>query len=215
MWLALQQLGAVPPDAPTPREIASSGEMLRDAEQAMLARGDFQIDAEGAQRLAGGVAAVIQPAVVPDAVCVVTITGVQQGEPTRTVCFSRAAQRFVINWVNGAEHHMLLYAPEDAAAAAWQHLASICDTNVDESKTSDNASTQTVEHAMKQARQTVLLMCIQDVQSAKQRSSALSWFVSEQTVWLIEQQEFDQLPQQISRNHLSDVVQTFIGQILK
>jgi hypothetical protein len=214
--LILRQLGAVPLEADPPTEIVASDDVLHNAERALLARGDIQIDAEGVERLGSAVESIVRPVVFPDVACIVNIADVlTQGEFARITCFSRASQTFVISWVDNAQqHHFQVYRPDDAPAAAWDYLSQVCDLNVDAPSASVNGNRSEIERAMAQAKQTVLLMLITDVQSAEQCSSALSWFVSGRSAWLIEQQgTIDQPPHPASRNDLSRAAQAFVAQM--
>lgn len=205
VWLALQELGVVSSNLPLDGSVEPSGELLNLTEK---------VNRSNVSQLS--ISNIIRTTAFPDRVCIITIRTARNEESAQTLCCSYAAQHFIVSWVDSTNvHHFHEYALENVAAAVWQHLRNFCDLDIDGDHTNVGAERAALEHAMQRARQTVLLILIKDVQSAEQRSSALSWFVSDRSAWLIEQQKDQRLPQQIGPSSLSNVVQTFVDEMIR
>jgi len=215
IWLILQALGAAPPEMVAPSELAPSADAVRLAEQSLIHQGVLGIDAKAGSRLSAEIDALIRPTAFPDTVCILNVTTrFTNSQDSQMVTFSHLSRSFVANWVDeDNNHHFELYSPGDVEHSIWKHLLRICDLDIEEPDGIDDQSDpSTIQQAIQQMKQTVLLMCIEPFWPLEQGQRALSWFISDRHAWLIERQAaIEQLPKRVGRDTIMGAVQAFLS----
>lgn len=194
IWIILQTLGVIAPDAVTPPEFAPH---LYEAKTHLLQQGICRTTAQHEVYVTAEIEALVRVTATPEWVIVVNVAdSAKLGQFVRLLCFSWTPDLCVVNWVDETtEHHFEAYSPQDSKACVLSYLFRLCNFEVEEATTVSNTpDSQAMAKIMAQADQIVWLLTVRKLQTVEQMTQTLGWFVSERQAWLMHPTVQNELP---------------------